>query len=62
MCKLLHGLSLICLGVLLVAGNYNNTTNAGVWYRNGNNNWNNNGNNYSFRAAAKFSKNPCILL
>ena len=40
------------LSVLLVAGNYNNGTNAGSWYRNGNNNWNNDNNNASFRAAA----------
>jgi hypothetical protein len=50
------------LSVLLVAGNYNNGTNAGSWYRNGNNNWNNDNNNASFRAAAKLLNNPCILL
>lgn len=50
------------LSVLLVAGNYNNGTNAGSWYRNGNNNWNNDNNNASFRAAAKLLNNPRILL
>ena len=38
--------------VVLASGNYNNGSNAGVWYRNGNNNnWNNDNNNVSFRAA-----------
>lgn len=37
--------------VLYVAGNYNDGSNAGVWYRNGNNNWTNDNNNYGFRAA-----------
>lgn len=36
--------------VLIVAGNYNNGTNAGVWYRN-NNNWSNDLSYYGFRAA-----------
>lgn len=36
--------------VLLVAGNYDNTSNAGAWYRNFNN-WSNDNNYYGFRAA-----------
>lgn len=38
--------------VLLVAGNYNYGTNAGSWYRFGNNSWFNALSNASFRAAA----------
>lgn len=36
--------------VLMFAGNYNDNSNAGVWFRNFNN-WNNDNNNYGFRAA-----------
>ena len=39
------------LSALTGGGNYNDGSNAGVWFRNGNNNWNNDNNNYGFRAA-----------
>ena len=38
-----------------VSGNWNNTANAGVFYRNFNNNRTNSNNNYSFRSSDYFS-------
>lgn len=37
--------------VVLASGYYDNGSNAGVFYRNGNNNWNNDNDNVGFRAA-----------
>jgi hypothetical protein len=39
----------------IVGGNWNNTTNAGVWYRNFNNNRTNSNNNVGFRCDYLFS-------
>jgi hypothetical protein len=38
----------------IVGGNWNNTTNAGVWYRNFNNNRANSDNNVGFRCDYRF--------
>lgn len=41
----------IKLSALTGGGNSYDGSNAGVWFRDGYNNWNNDNNNYGFRAA-----------
>ena len=48
---------LICV---LSCNNWNNTSNAGVWNVNLNNNRTNTNNNVSFRADYSFTSNPSV--
>jgi len=52
----------ILMCILLASGNWNNAANAGVFYRNWNNNRSNDNNNIGFRASDYFAKFLTILI